>query len=148
MSPKLMVNKWQQRCYNCNSLVSRQQEKLYLDFMVTIFHPNQPDRIKLLIEIGSIQSQQPTSSSKKTDIVVQLQKYMVLLGEDSECWASDVLGMAILGTEVAFSWPQQNKNGTVHFTNPKTWYSLYSPTFFSEMNRVAQWFKDDNKLEV
>ena len=123
--------------------MSRQQEKLYPDFLVTTFHPDRPDRIKLLIKIGSIQGQQPTSS-KKSGIVVQLQKYMVLLGEDGERWGSDVLGMAILGTEVAFSRPRRNKTGAVSFTNPKTWYSLYSPTFVSEMNRVAQWFKDDN----
>ena len=81
----------------------------------------------------------------KSTIQKQLHDYMSLLGEEGARWTTSVLGVAILGTEVCFSRPRRTKeDGTIIFTKPLKWYSLYDGTFVKEINRVAIMCKEDN----
>ena len=69
---------------------------------------------------------------------------MVLLGDEGERWATNVLGVAILGTEVCFSRPRWSRqNGWVTFTNASKWYNLYDGTFVKEIDKVAEMCRKD-----
>jgi hypothetical protein len=69
---------------------------------------------------------------------------MVLLGEEGARWATNVLGVAILGTEVCFSRPRRSKNGLIMFTNASKWYDLYDGTFVKEINKLAEMCKQQD----
>ena len=58
------------------------------------------DKIYFIVEIGSPQIKEAALDMAKKSIQIQLNEYMVLLGSEGERWATNVLGVAILGTEV------------------------------------------------
>jgi hypothetical protein len=102
------------------------------------------DKIRLILEIGSLQKREAASQNAKNEIQKQLHDYMVLLGDEGERWATSVLGMAILGTEVCFSRPRRSKqNGWITFTNASKWYNLYDGTFVKEIDKVAEMCRKD-----
>lgn len=123
------------------------EEKHYPDFVVASYYENDEkyDKIRLIVEIGSLQKREEPSQNVKREIQKQLHEYMVLLGEEDARWATNVLGVAILGTEVCFSRPRKRKeDGSIIFTVPSKWHSLYDGTFVKEINRVAKMCKDDD----
>jgi len=102
------------------------------------------DKIRLILEIGSLQKREAASQNAKNEIQKQLHDYMVLLGDEGERWATNVLGVAILGTEVCFSRPRMSKqNGWITFTNASKWYNLYDGTFVKEIDNVAEMCRKD-----
>ena len=102
------------------------------------------DKIRLIVEIGSLHKREAPSQNVKKEIQKQLYEYMILLGEEGARWAKNVLGVAILGTEVCFSRPRRGKDQSVSFTQPGKWYSLYDGTFVKEINKVARMCEDDD----
>lgn len=106
------------------------------------------DKIRIVVEIGSLQDREPASMTMKNEVIKQLHDYMSLLGNEgaSGRWDETVLGVAILGTEVSFSRPRKKKN-TYRFTNPGKWYGLYDDKFVNEINRVADICRKDEKNE-
>jgi len=80
----------------------------------------------------------------KDEIQKQLYDYMNMLGEEGARWATSVLGVAILGTDVCFSRPRR-ADGAITFTKASKWYDLYDGTFVREINRVALMCKQDNE---
>lgn len=100
--------------------------------------PEKHDKIRLVVEIGSLHNRQPASKAAKIDIQKQLHGYMDLLGQEGERWDTTVLGLAILGTEVCFSRPMKFKNKQIGFTYNGQWDSLYGDRFVREMNRIAK----------
>jgi hypothetical protein len=102
------------------------------------------DKIRLILEIGSLHEREAASRNEKEEIKKQLHDYMVLLGEEGARWATNVLGVAILGIEVCFSHPRRNKQtGLITFTNPSKWYNLYDGIFVKEIDRVVEMCKQD-----
>ena len=115
--------------------------------MVASYYENEEeyDKIRLILEIGSLHKRESASQNMKDDIQKQLHDYMVLLGDEGGRWATNVLGVAILGTEVCFSRPRRKgQHGLITFTNASKWYDLYDGTFVKEINKVAEMCKDDD----
>jgi hypothetical protein len=107
------------------------------------------DKIRLILEIGSLQKTEATLQNAKNKIQKQLYDYMVFLGDEGERWATNVLGVAILGTEVCFSHPRRSKhNGWVTFTNASKWYNSYNGTFIKEIDKVAEMCRQDEDQRV
>ena len=102
------------------------------------------DKICVILEIGFLQKTQPTSWNTKNKIQKQLHNYMVFLGNEGERWATNVLGVAILGTEMCLSRPCRHQNMWVTFTNASKWYDLYDGTFVKEIDRIAEMCRKDN----
>jgi len=101
------------------------------------------DKIRLILEIGSLQQREAASQNAKNEIQKQLYDYMVLLGDEGERWATNVLGVAILGTEVCFSRPRRNRQNGWTFTNASKWYNLYDGIFVKEIDKVAEMCRKD-----
>jgi hypothetical protein len=104
------------------------------------------DKIRLIVEIGSLHDRQVPSQNSRDQIAIQLHKYMTLLGDEGARWADTVLGVAILGTEVCFSRPRRMATGLV-FTKPGKWYDLYDGTFVKEIDKVAMACKREDRNE-
>ncbi|KIL68280.1 hypothetical protein M378DRAFT_196726 [Amanita muscaria Koide BX008] len=122
------------------------EEKRYPDFIVASYYDDNEkyDKIRLIVEIGSLHKREAASNNVKKEIQKQLHEYMVLLGDEGARWATNVLGVAILGTEVCFSRPRKRKeDGSIMFTMPSKWHSLYDDTFVKEINKVAKMLEDD-----
>lgn len=102
-----------------------------------------PDRIRLVVEIGSLHTRSPASVMRKAEISKQLYNYMVMLGDDGDRWAGDVLGVGIAGTEVCYSRPYVMLSTNIGFTQALVWSSLYDDTFVKEMDRVARLCRED-----
>lgn len=101
------------------------------------------DKIRLILEIGSLHKGVAASQNAKDEVRKQLYDYMVMLGADGGRWATNVLGIAILGTEVCFSRPRRNKDGSTIFTQALKWYDLYDGTFVKEIDKVAEMCRKD-----
>ncbi|KZP03020.1 hypothetical protein FIBSPDRAFT_905331 [Athelia psychrophila] len=125
--------------------VSRQAAKRYPDFVVVSYYGEKEkhDKIRIILEIGSLHNKGPASEIAKQEIQMQLYGYMDLLGEEGEGgrWDTNALGVGILGTEVCFS--RARKLGAKHvgFTYGSKWATLYDGTFVQEMNDMAPLFK-------
>jgi hypothetical protein len=128
--------------------VSKQERKRYPDFVVTSYYDDEEknDKIRLIVEIGSLHKREEAASQKvKDEIQKQLHDYMTMLGEEGVRWATTVLGIAILGTEVCFSRPRRIKeDGSIMFTKPSKWYDLYDGIFVKEINKVAMMCKQED----
>jgi hypothetical protein len=127
--------------------VSKQDQKRYPDFIVTSYYDDEEkyDKIRLIVGIGSLHKREAASQKVKDEIQKQLHDYMAMLGEEGARWATTVLGVAILGTEVCFSRPRRIKeDGSITFTKPLKWYDLYDGTFVKEINKVAMMCKQDD----
>jgi len=125
------------------------KEKRYPDFIVASYYEDEEkyDKICLIVEIGSIHKREVASRNAKEETKKQLHDYMILLGEEGARWATNVLGVAILGTEVCFSHPRRIRDaGLIVFTNPSKWYNSYDGTFVKEINnlKVAEMCRQDD----
>jgi hypothetical protein len=119
--------------------------KRYPDFIVASYYDDDKyDKIRLIVEIGSLHKKEAASEHMKKEIQKQLHDYMVLLGAEGARWADKVLGVAILGTEVCFSRPLKREGRPLIFTKPLKWYSLYDGTFVNEINKLAEVCENDN----
>ncbi len=103
------------------------------------------DKIRLVVEIGSLHKREAASQTVKDEIQKQLHDYMTMLGSEGARWEGTALGVAILGTEVCFSPPRRKKEaGSTMFTKPVKWYNLYDGTFVQEINRVAMMCEEND----
>ena len=103
------------------------------------------DKIRLIVEIGSLHKREaPSQKNAKKEIQKQLYEYMILLGEEGVRWANNVLGVAILGTEVCFSRPRKGRDGSMSFTQPGKWNTLYDGTFAKEIDKLAKMCEEDD----
>jgi hypothetical protein len=94
------------------------------------------------MEVGSLRGK-AASEQQKEAIIQQLRTYMVMMGREGAWWERLVIGVALLGTEVAFSRPLQVENGETKWTNLTKWYSIYSQKFTDEMNKIAKVIEED-----
>ena len=108
-----------------------------------------PQIPRLVVEIGSLkQGREVGSENYKDAVFKQLHGYMVAVAGPSQKWAVKLptrlrpLGLAIVGTEVAFCTPRMY-NGHVAWTancggtRKVKWFSLYGPEFLRAINRLA-----------
>ena len=125
--------------------VSKQEQKRFPHFVVTSYYDDEKyDKIRLIVEIGSLQKREAASKRVKDEVQKQIHDYVAMLGEEGARWATTVLGVAILGTEVCFSRPRRLKDGIITFTKPLKWYDLYDGTFVNEINKVAKMCEQDD----
>jgi hypothetical protein len=117
-------------------IVSNQEMKRYPDLVVVSYYRDKPDKIRVVMEIGSVHDRAGATERHKEKVQKQLQEYMVLLGEEGGRWAKPAIGVALVGTEVSFSRRRENKTGGKQWTKPTRWYSIYSQTFVDEMNKI------------
>lgn len=117
--------------------VSRQDRKSYPDFVVVSYDEGKYDRIRMIIEIGSLQETTaiPSKITKK-ELQKQLHSYMLLLGDEGGRWGTYVLGVGVLGTEV-FYIRSRMQSGKMGFNQNGSWTSLYDDAFVKEMEKVA-----------
>ncbi|KAI1787970.1 hypothetical protein LXA43DRAFT_1027124 [Ganoderma leucocontextum] len=132
----------------------KEGHKLYPDFVVCTFVGNprqagsEKDRVLIVIEIASLPRGKPVSefSSRelkgmKLAVLQQLEGYMEILGEKGDRWDDKVVGIALLGTEVAFLQPREPGDGDHHEwktykpkKSKKEWFSLYGKEFLKFVN--------------
>jgi hypothetical protein len=110
--------------------------------VVNYYIDGRPDKIRLVMEVGSLRGK-AASEQQKEAIIQQLRTYMVMMGREGAWWERLVIGVALLGTEVAFSRPLQVENGETKWTNLTKWYSIYSQKFTDEMNKIAKVIEED-----
>ena|SRR5258707_7329911 len=98
------------------------------------------DKIRLIVEIGSLHKREAASQTVKDEIQRQLHDYMAMLGSKE----ATALGV-VLGTEVCFSRPRRKKEvGSIMFTRPLKWYNLYDGTFVQEINKMAMMCREND----
>ena len=130
--------------------------KAYPDFAVCTFvgDPRQgeeKDRVLVMVEIGSLprgkgreDCSEVELGAVKSDVLEQLEKYMdTYLGEDGDRWDDHVIGIGLLGTEVAFIKPNTDSDDsdyrrwkTHEGRQGQTWFSLYSKEFLKQVNEA------------
>lgn len=125
--------------------VSRQDAKRYPDFVVASYYEDEEkhDKIRVILEIGSLHEREVASEITKREIQKQLYDYMVLLGDEGGRWGTNALGVGILGTEVCFSRSRKQNNGHFVFSHTSKWSNLYDGTFVKEMNKMAKMCRED-----
>lgn len=105
--------------------VLKQKQKCYPNFVVTSYYDDEKyDKIQLIVEISSLQKREAALKRVKDEVQKQMHDYMAMLGEEGVRWATTMLGVTILGTEVCFSHPRRLKDGIITFTKPLKWYDL------------------------
>ncbi|TFY75639.1 hypothetical protein EWM64_g8372 [Hericium alpestre] len=127
--------------------VSKADPKCYPDFVVVNYYDDDYDKVRLVMEIGSLQKREPASDRVKSEVEQQLHNYMALLGAEGARWSENTLGVAVLGTEVWFSKPRRLGTGLL-FTRGMKWYSLYDEIFVKEIDRIARLLAKDEENEV
>ncbi|TFY73207.1 hypothetical protein EWM64_g10805 [Hericium alpestre] len=128
-------------------MVTKQDPKNYPDFVVVNYYDDDHDKVRLVMEIGSLQKKEPASDSAKHDVEMQLQNYMSLLGDEGARWSENTLGVAVLGNEVWFTKPRRLNTG-LKFTRGRKWHSLYDEIFVKELERIARLSARDENAEV
>jgi len=98
-------------------------------------HGGEEDIIRLVIEVGSLgRDLKPPTDKEKADIVDQLKRYLVAMGEIGYRWADKAVGMCIVGTEVAI---MESKSDGKFKKGPPRWESLYSEKFSKIIRDLA-----------
>ncbi|KAM5543607.1 hypothetical protein V8D89_002858 [Ganoderma adspersum] len=143
--------------------------KVYPDFLVCTFVGNPrlsesgdsaKDRILIVVEIASLPrpTARPESFEKalieeKRAVLEQLGGYMDRLGDDGDRWDSNVVGIALLGTEVSFLLPHDGSDDDdsddddsddddsvwkSYTIENQAWFSLYGEEFLDFVNNARE----------
>ncbi|TBU31440.1 hypothetical protein BD311DRAFT_752605 [Dichomitus squalens] len=126
-------------------------QKYYPDFVVCEYADNEndlvpsennpKDKVRVIIEIATlprdIKDKAKLDLKRKT--VTQLREYMDLLDNGVEYERNKVLGMALVGTDVAFVLPEENQYGEYEWVHTGgRWYSIFDSTFQKMMDWAAK----------
>ena len=111
---------------------------------------SEKDRVLIVMEIASLPRDKGQSASMtkevervKDVVLAQLEGYMDRLGKDGDRWDDNVVGIAMLGTEVSFVLPHDGSDGDGngwkrYQDGRKQWFSLYGEKFLDFVNRAME----------
>ncbi|EIW81964.1 hypothetical protein CONPUDRAFT_152857 [Coniophora puteana RWD-64-598 SS2] len=121
-----------------NPVVTGKEGTKFPDFVVCSFYRpriNVKDKVRVVMEIASAGKDEKETNRTKKLVMQQLLRYMYRLGKEGDRWTVKAVGIAMVGTEVAFydvgieTWEHYNSS----------WYSLYGQEFLDRINEATNW---------
>ncbi|EIW81986.1 hypothetical protein CONPUDRAFT_136600 [Coniophora puteana RWD-64-598 SS2] len=126
-----------------NPVVTGKDGTKFPDFVVCSFYRprrNLKDKVRVVMEIASAGKSEKEKEQTKKLVMQQLLRYMYRLGPNGDRWKDQAVGIAVVGTEVAFYDAIVDENGEdewEHFNS--SWYSLYGQEFLDRINSATSW---------